>query len=151
MTVSIQDKDNGYARLLTNVRGAQGAVKIGVANTPHSEAKMPCDELGKIHEFGLGVPQRSFLRGWVDENRDAIKQQLGYYIEMHLRGTMTWRAALTKFGEWCVRGVQARMVAHIPPPLAASTVKRKGSDIPLIDSEQLYNAVIFELHERVGS
>src|ERR1700682_419186 len=151
MNIQVSYKDSGYARLLTNVKGAQGAVKVGVSDIMHTKANMPCDELGKFHEFGLGVPQRSFLRGWVDENREAIRRQLGFYTEMTLRGSMTWRAALTKFGEWAVAGIHARMRAHIPPPLAASTVKRKGSDIPLIDTQELYNAIIFELHEKVGS
>ena len=48
-------------------------------------------------------------------------------------------------GQKYVGQIQARISAGIPPPLAESTIARKGSSVPLIDTGQLRSAVTYEV------
>lgn len=47
------------------------------------------------------------------------------------------RVALDRFGLWAVGEIQQRIADGIPPPNAQSTVDRKGSSTPLIETGQL--------------
>lgn len=149
--VVIRDTDNGYERLRTSFKSARGAVRVGVDSRPHEPSGIPTDEIAKIHEFGLGdQPERSLLRGWVDENQNNIRQALRYWNLEALQGRITFREAREKFAAFCVHGIQARIMRGIAPPLFVDTFKRKKGahpEIPLLDTEQLYNAIIAELDE----
>jgi hypothetical protein len=149
--VTITDTDHGYARLRDGIKSARGAVRVGVDDRPHAPSGIPTDELAKIHEFGLGAqPERSFLRGWIDENQNNIRQALRYWNLEALKGRITFKEARAKFAAFCVHGIQARIRRGIAPPLFIDTFNRKKGphpEIPLIDSEQLYNAIVAELDE----
>jgi hypothetical protein len=142
--VQITDKDNGYDAVIKAFRRSlkKGAVKVGVDARPHEPTGQPTDEIAAFHEFGQGVPQRSFLRAWVDENPVAIHDKMAECCAGQLNGGPDWRVP---FGAWAIAEIKARIEKNIPPPLAPSTVKRKGSSVPLIDTEQLINAIISEL------
>src|SRR5262245_20440620 len=69
----ISDKDRGAAARITALLD-QGVLKVGILEAEAAEEHEDADgatvgEIAEIHEFGLGVPQRSFLRGWVDEDK----------------------------------------------------------------------------------
>ncbi len=154
MSVKISDRDNGYRKVLTNVRSSQGAVRVGVTDAPHEgrEDGLTVDQVGAFHEFGLGNnPQRSFLRAWVDSNQPGIKQSLRYWTTETLYGRIGWKDAMSRFGEYCVKGVRQRIMTNIPPPLTSETVARKGgNDVALVDTEQLINGIIYDVHQKVG-
>lgn len=148
--VRISDKDHGFKALRVAVRSARGAVAVGVTDAPHEPTGIPTDVLGAIHELGLGTaPQRSFLRGWVDENQTGVRQSLAYWVTASLTKGVVWRTAMNAFGAYCVKGIRTRMRAGIEPELLPETARRKGHDTPLIDTEQLIDGIIYELHEKV--
>lgn len=90
-------------------------------------------DLGEIHEFGLGVPQRSFIRAWADENAKdniaVIKSELTKSIKDGKPKRHLDRAALSLEGS-----VKQNITSGIEPELAAETIARKGSSTPLIDT-----------------
>ena len=59
--------------------------------------------------------------------------------------------ALASAGSWAVYGIREHIDDFIPPPLADSTFRKReasgGSDIPLLDTEQMYAAIVFEVDE----
>jgi hypothetical protein len=158
VSVIVRDTDRGFKQLLVNVRSAQGAVRVGVDDAPHNDGRgQSVSDIAMRHEFGLGVPERSFLRSWVDENQTGIKKSLGYWVKRTLLGKdLAWRDALGKFGEYAVKGVQKKILTNIPPDLAESTVKRKQltavrePELALVNTGQLYDSIIYELHDKVG-
>lgn len=153
--VTITDTDHGFRALRVAVRGASGAVTVGVDSKPHEPSGLPTDVLGAIHEFGLGhVPERSFLRAWVDENQNAIRLEIRKAVLATLEGGVPWKESLDEFGAWCVTGIRARIMRGIDPPVYIDTFKRKTgmhAEIPLVDTEQLIQAIMFELHDKVGA
>jgi hypothetical protein len=146
------DRDLGFKALRDALSlKAVKVVKVGVDSRPHRPSGIPTDELAAIHEFGQGTtPARPFIRGWVDAHKKEIEERLALVCDRAIHGGLrSWREEMMVFGEWCVAGVQAYIGQEIPPPLLAATLnkKKKGYDptVPLIDSEQMYRAVIWEL------
>jgi hypothetical protein len=141
--VEISDKDYGWDAIVrTYERQLRGSVEVGVSDVPHEPTMMPTDEIGTFHEFGLGVPERSFLRAWVDENKQEITTQLHTRGLETLCGGVDWREG---FGQWCVDKIRARIWAGLEPPNAIVTALRKGGSTPLIDTMQLVNAILHEV------
>lgn len=108
-------------------------------------------ELAAMHEFGAGVPERSFLRSTFDlhvgEYKTILKRELKRDIELAItqkrpvlraadsRGMK--RVALKMEGD-----VKKRIgTRQIPPPNAPSTIAQKGSDTPLIDTGKLRQSI----------
>lgn len=148
MSLSVVDRDNGYSRLLTNVRRfRKTTVRVGVTDAPHEGTPgMSVADIGAIHELGLGnAPPRSFLRAWVDANERGIMAWLRTQVLGALLGSGDWADA---FGRHAVAGVRQRIIEHIPPPLEDETVRRKhGEDTPLVDTQQLLNGIIYDVKE----
>lgn len=150
MSVQIKDEDHGYKRLRQEVqRFSKGVrVEVGVNSKPHSNTRgLSNEDIGKIHEFGIGVPERSFLRGWVDDNKWSIG---GFLRTAALRTLFSVTKSdrwLKAFGEWAVKGVRDRIFRNIPPPLKAGTVKRKGHDTALVDTHELVDAIEYHIEQ----
>lgn len=142
----VTDRDYGYSSLLVRVKDATPTViKVGVPDTAREDGKLN-DEIGMVHEFGLGhVPQRSFIRAWVDQNYGAIEEELTSAATTSVKGGKSWNAAMRDFATYCVRGIRAHIRTNIPPPLQAKTVARKGSSVALIETQQLINSVTSEI------
>ena len=126
-------------------------LSIGVNDAHHVPAPGRTDpgltnaQIGAIHEFGLGNnPERSFLRAWLDDESNwmpELERRIGAAVDAAESGLNTdkW---LEDFAAFCVKSIQDRMRAGIAPPILASTLNRKqGGDAPLIDTEQLLNAI----------
>jgi hypothetical protein len=121
----------GKIRLTVGVHGEEG----GAA---HGEGLTVAD-VGSFHEFGLGVPQRSFIRGWFDEavGSGELGALLSAQLKLAVAGKVTLDQALERVGLKVEAGVKKRITQRIPPPLAPSTIAKKGSSVPLIDTGQL--------------
>ncbi len=112
-------------------------------------------DLAAIHELGLGnVPERSFLRAYVDEQGERLRAMLAALMTAEIARTVQSgapiddgkrRAILTKLGLRMVAEIQARMSAGIAPDLQPATVQRKGSSTPLIDTGQLRSGITFQV------
>lgn len=144
MANSVRDLDKGLNSLLARLAKAKGlSLTVGVHDTEGGQAYqkgLTVAEVATIHEFGLGVPQRSFLRSWADERaaeNQALIKQVG---EQVVKG-LDVSTGLDRLGLKFVAGIQGRMVAGIPPPNAPSTIAQKGSSTPLIDTSQLKGSI----------
>jgi hypothetical protein len=108
-------------------------------------------ELGEIFEFGLGNnPERSWLRGYIDENDIKIKQKILRVSEKVYQGEMSPQDGMNLLGLSVVGGIKRRIQAFIPPPLAASTLAKKGPEktTPLIDSAQWIGSITHAVEQR---
>lgn len=152
----ISDRDRGAAARLQALLES-GALRVGVLEKDAAEPYEPREgepdpgitigELATIHEFGLGVPERSFLRAWVDERRAEIENVVIRGGRAVALGKMPVRTALEQIGQWAVGSIQTRMAQNIPPPLAPSTIARKGSSVALIDTGQLRSSITYEVDD----
>jgi hypothetical protein len=148
----LKDRDNGYKALLKKAFGADWKIQVGILSAEGAKSKEEPDgkkskltvlDVAYFHEFGLGVPERSFLRGWLDEKQGEVEKALTRMAESVLAGKREPEPALNVLGQAFVGGIQKRITEHIPPPLAEETIKRKGSDVPLIDTGQLRSSISY--------
>jgi hypothetical protein len=102
-------------------------------------------QIGTVHEFGLGVPERSFLRATVDERstfyRRLVKKLMQRALDM--KGTVS--EALRILGEQMKADIVRRIDRGIDPPLHPATIAAKGSSKPLIDTGQLKQSITYEV------
>jgi hypothetical protein len=146
-------RDTGKRDLQKYAKGLDGgaAVLVGVqgkeAQEGHQGGKETVGEIASRHELGLGVPERSWLRDWVDENRGVIRTDLRNAMTQVLRGRLTKDQAMEILGVKYVGLIQTRIANGIEPPNAPSTIARKGSSTPLIDTGQLRSAVTYILEQ----
>lgn len=166
-SVKIVDR-KAYASSVREVFGDRAAsVRVGVlaerGAMPHEAgagskiSKVPTVvEIAAIHEFGLGVPERSFVRAYIDENEGRIRQMLLALMRGAIERALTQgragkiddtarRGVLSKLGMKMVGEIQQRISRGIAPALAESTIARKGSSTPLIDTGQLRSSITFAI------
>jgi hypothetical protein len=110
-------------------------------------------EVGGFHEFGVepfqlpsgavhpGIPQRSFIRAWFDENQPFIAETLQSQLKLVVAGKLTAEKAGERIALAFEGSVKQRISRGIPPPNAPATIEAKGSSKPLIDRGQLRAAV----------
>jgi hypothetical protein len=98
-------------------------------------------DIARFHEFGLGVPQRSFIRAWFDEQQPFIVQTLQQQMALVVAGKLTAEKAAARIALAFEGDMKKRIAKGIGPPLAKSTIARKGSSKPLIHTGQLRNAI----------
>lgn len=161
--MKIHDKDNGLEELkrkleaskralvTVGIHAAEGAVAADMLDS--SGNRVPSDavsviQLAEWHEFGIGNPQRSFIRDAVDEQEAELKKKFKASVLASLRpGGRPLQEQLSRFGLYVVGLIQQRMADGLQPGLAESTEKgraRKGQlppYKPLICTGQLRSSI----------
>lgn len=146
MPARVQDRDRGAADLIRRVNSAAAgsAVDVGVigdkAGRSYEDGVTVADVM-EWAEFGIGQPMRSWLRDWIDRNRDEVQRVSRSEYQRVLRGAQTKEQALARLGVWIVGQIQAWIATGIAPPNAESTIARKGSSTPLIDTGQARSSI----------
>lgn len=116
---------NAMKRRVGSAARTPQTVTVGV----HGDAEGSYDgigvvEIANIHEFGLGVPQRSFIRAWVDEKREEIASLTNRAAQAIVAGKLDHDRALEQMGLLFVASIQKRMAAGIAPEKADGSVCR---------------------------
>lgn len=137
MRGTVRDVDHGYNELKKrwiNHKSNRGAV-VGIfgAGAAQGHGEDATNLLvALIHEFGApsaGIPARSWLRAWIDENADEVRRRIRELGKRVISGQLLHDAALEQLGLWIVGRIQARIANKIAPPLKPATVrKRLASD-----------------------
>ena len=109
-----------------------------------SKAGADVVEYAAINEFGGGnVPERSFIRSAVAEARELAADLAADGVRAVLTGEARGRDVHEKVGLFLQERIVSKIDEQIPPPLAPSTVKRKGSDKTLIDIGTMRKSVSY--------
>lgn len=146
MATTLRIQDKGLKAMLERVNKA--ALKRELTVGVHDDAgaaghggKTVID-IATANEFGLGVPQRSFIGAWADERKAEHEEHLRKLGEAIIKGRVKdVKLGLAQLGEAYVGEVQGRIAQGVPPPNAPSTIARKGSSTPLIDKGVLRSSI----------
>lgn len=150
--MSITDRDMGYRDLLAalSTLADEPYVTVGihedVGGYRAAEDGATVAEYATYNEFGMGVPERSFLRSTVDEEEDEIGRRMTRAITDQIDGRRPMRQGLARVGAYTVGKVKQKIRDLDTPPNAPATIAKKGSDNPLIESGRMRNSVDFEVH-----
>jgi len=160
MAGSLTVSDRGYRDLMRRMRQASRgkAVVVGVLDGDQpTGGGLTLGELAAVLEFGSTdghIPERSFIRAYIDENRTEIEAELRAITAKVIAGTLpSMDQGLRQLGAKMEAEIADRIRAGISPENAPSTVERKGSSTPLIASGGLVEAIASELRafaEEVG-
>lgn len=146
--VKITDRDKGAKALIARVEKSAGpfTLTVGVhgeeGGASTGDGKSTVGEVATMNEFGLGVPERSFIRAWAEEADAQCKADLRALGLAITKGAVPdAQTGLDQLGLRFVGQIQARISSGIPPENAQSTVDKKGSSTPLINTGQLRSSV----------
>lgn len=135
--------DLGFKEIMRRFNSLDGwGTSVGV----HEDAGPRGEEIGNvqlalIHEFGAArIPERSFERRTFDANLEDYVKMFAVGADDVMDGASPG-AVVGKIGEKSVADTVETIREGIPPPNAASTVARKGSSTPLIDTGQLVQSI----------
>jgi len=158
----MRDVDHGFDDLYrrldkgvlvhVGVQGKEAAKSSGATGDEAADvvASETVVEVASRHEFGLGVPRRSFIRDWFDQNEQKAREWLEDIGRAVLEGRATPRQAGEMFGLIAVGSIQERISAGIPPANAERTIREKGSSTPLVDTGQLRSSITHKVEVRRG-
>lgn len=153
----VRDKDNGLHALADRLRDLQDGegwtIQVGIldaegqAKIGHDGKEEPVSlaDVAAFHEYGLGVPQRSFIGAYFDEHDKDIRVRASKSVQAFLKGAISKDQCLAQVGSYCVGGIQVRISEGIEPWLMPATIRAKGSSIPLIDTGQLRTGVTWKV------
>jgi phage gpG-like protein len=104
--------------------------------------------IAATHEFGAGnIPERSFLRVPLRANQDAYAAIFKRGLPQVISGQLTAGQIMEQVGARAAADSQEAISAGIAPPNAPSTIARKGSSKPLIDTGRLRQSITYEVGE----
>ena len=108
-------------------------------------------ELGIIHEWGApekGIPERSFMRSTMSEERENLGRLGKVQIAECLEGNTSPHDVFATIGAYLQGKIVEKITDGEFEPNNENTVKRKGSSKPLIDTGQLRGAITYEVREK---
>lgn len=136
----VKDVDKGAKAMLARLKKANKKITVGIhaaeGSASYEDGATVADVASWNHFGTANIPARPFITGWVDAHQADIKKQLAAANEK-IVGGMDPGFAFKQFAQWAAGQVQKGISAGVPPPDADSTVRRKGSATPLINSGQL--------------
>jgi len=146
--MKVIDKDKGWNRLGRLLKRApinQPHAVVGImgaeATASHANSELTNVEVAAFNEFGLGVPERSFIRETFDMYRGEYKTIMRRLAEQIVAGQIDQRFALEVIGQKMESDIKRRIEKGIPPPNAPSTIKQNGSSKTLINTSQMKNSI----------
>ena len=152
------DRLEEMMRKTQELASTQVLVGIPAANTSRKDGPISNAALGYIHEMGSparNIPARPWLGPPVNRMKDEAAAMLKQAAELRFDGkTPEADQVLNALGLTAQNKVKANLVAGGDPafaPNAPSTIARKGSDSPLINTAQLLNSITYVLRKKGSS
>lgn len=116
-----RDAELGRVRFL---KGNDGFMVLGVT-PPHT----------------IEIPMRSFIRSTVDEKQGDYHAIATRLMGRIIRGELTKFDALSLMGQQIEKDIKRKITTLKYPPNAPSTIKKKGSSNPLIDTGHMRSSI----------
>lgn len=119
-------------------KGVQGAIK-GAAGAK------PVAMIAAIQEFGAparGIPPRPFFRNMIAKKSKTWAKGIATQLKIN---NYNVKKTLMITGEVIAGQLRQSIIETNSPPLAASTIARKGFAKPLIDTSHMINSVNYEV------
>jgi len=146
--VTVIDKDLGYKRIFKDIKNMDGkGVKVGIMGGT-SEKGVAIVDYAVWNEFGTKhIPARPFMQQTADLHADETIQFSGFLVGKLIDGAIKPDKLLKSLGEFYVKRMKmvVRNAKEWAQENADSTIARKGSSSPLIDTGRMLNAITYEI------
>ena len=140
------DKDLGWKRIVSKMRVINGKeIRAGVLPSAGNGKKgVPIAEYATYNEYGTEkIPSRPFMATSADENKGWSTS-----VKNAVKGIIDGAEVISQMntvGEKMKTDIKKNIGTYRFKPLKPATVKKKGHDIQLIDSGDLYDAIDYEV------
>lgn len=101
--------------------------------------------IGRAHEYGLGVPERSWLRSTLFEQSGKYAKLLAENVPQAIANGTSADVVYEKVGEIASGDVKLKITNGNFTPLNQKTIERKGSSKPLIDDGHFRSSISHEV------
>lgn len=147
------------ALALESAAAKESHVKVGIiaskgGKDTTADGGLTMIELAAIHEFGspaAGIPQRSFIRSTFarEENHRQLVELTAKLTQKVIHG-MPLERALGLIGAWAVARIRETIDKRLtqgpdPQENAPATIRKKGSDLPLVDTGRLKQSLTWKV------
>lgn len=156
MTSSIQKNFDWskFRELRSRLEGMAGKeVVVGVTRASagrHQTGEINNAELAAVHEFGTKdgtIPERSFIRSSMQDNSQNYVGMHAGNLRKVVRGEMPFERSLDLLGVKAASDVQQQIRRGEFEELKQTTIDRKGSSSPLIDTGNLRQSITHEVRD----
>jgi hypothetical protein len=152
MRNGVTERDKGWNRIKaeTNALGGK-SVKVGLQNdgTMGEDGETLVAQYAYYNEFGTSrIPARPFMRTAYDKNRPDLLRTTRKLWDGVMDGKLSAAQAAGVLGERHAEQVDQTIVSLDSPANAESTIERKGSSNPLIDSGQMRQSVRYVVEDK---
>lgn len=147
----IRNNQGALRRIIERMAGLNQQVEVGVPKGAMHGGGISMSLLANIHTYGSfsrGIPARPFLQPALQENQDKYIKYLKSQTMPLLFGRAKQARVLGLLGEMATADVKKYFTSGRFAPLAASTIKAKGSSRPLIDTGQLRQSITYSIERR---
>ena len=149
MSVDIKQSNPGWLKRLLKGYGKGAEIAVGFPMGSDSAASsypngQKVVDVAARNEFGIGVPERSFLRTGGSEFVDESSALFVKAVKAVNNGAKLEDEA-DKIGLKAVSFVQSKIVSLSDPANKQSTIDRKKSSNPLIDTGLMRQSVVHEV------
>lgn len=142
VSVTTSIKDMGLDRALDNAVKLDGRfVKVGIQAGSGAHDGVDLVDIAIYNHFGTrNIPARPFVADCADKNRSQI-QEAQKRIAYRVMEGMSPDSGLAQLGEWYQNILKAHIRNGGWAANAPSTIRKKKSSRPLVDTGALVNAV----------
>lgn len=152
----IQQELKNLSKILSDYSYVLGVVNESIHKSKSKEKSITNSELLMIHELGSpirGIPPRPILQYAIDHEQiqEILDVVLEQCIEFYFEGkdvTIPLKQGALRIESFIRKALYNG--DHNLTPLLPSTIKSKGSDLPLIDTGQLARSIVCQLIKRKG-
>lgn len=136
-----------FLKAMKQVAGVE--VRIGFQTGEADHEGVDLCEIAAYNELGtMHIPSRPFLRDSVDNHMDEISSHIAEWCKKIAGGEMKAHELMTNIGMMQKGLIQEEIVKGSFEPNAPATIRKKGSDKPLIDTGAMRESVNYVIVER---
>jgi len=122
-------------------------VEIGIWSDKKRNDGLDNVSLMTMHEFGYyELPQRSIIRAGTDINLSEAFKQISNEYSLIIKSRSNFKELFNKNGKFILDKFQKRFSKQFLTPNAPYTIRKKGSDTPLVDTGQLKKSFKYKIN-----
>ena len=146
MSVEVKLIDHGFDNIIRQALKLDGkGVKVGIRRGKGSHDGTDMLDIAVYNHFGTAtIPARPFVSDCAEKNAGQIQEAQKRLVYRVYQGSLSADGALAQLGAWYVNVQKGHILHGGWTPNAPATIKRKGSNKPLVDTGQLVNTVDWE-------
>ena len=142
-------KDKGLRKIRRELEKASRRVVVGVlaGSEPYPDGTT-VEEVATWNHWGTEtIPARPFITATVEERKTEIKALELRLAKGLFEGKITQEQALEFMGAYIKGEIITKINDFFPPENAPSTIARKGSSKPLVNTKQMVGSIDYQIRD----